>query len=76
MSKKISHVAELLETDLLEGKIEVKRPTSEAYPEFLYSPDQTEEGLRMSHASAMVSELAPLVLFLRGIVEQGGLTYY
>ena len=70
---KISRVAEQLEMELLEGKIEVKRPTSEAYPEFLYRPDQAKEGLRMSHSSAMVSELAPLVLFLRGIVKQGDL---
>ena len=72
-SKEISRVAEQLETDLLEGKIEVKRPTPEAYPEFLYRPDQAEEALRMSHSSAMVSELAPLVLFLRGVVRQGDL---
>ncbi len=72
-SKKISRVAEQLETELLEGKIEVKRPAPEAYPEFLYRPDQTEETLRMSHSSAMVSELAPLVLFLRGVVGRGDL---
>lgn len=72
-SSKIRRVAEQLETELLEGKIEVNRPASEAYPEFLYRPDQANEGLRMSHASAMVSELAPLVLFLRGIVKQGDL---
>ena len=72
-SSRISRVAEQLETELLEGKIEVKRPTSEAYPEFLYRPDQAKEGLRMSHSSAMVSELAPLVLLLRGIVKRGDL---
>ena len=58
---------------MLEGKIEVKRHSPEAYPEFLYRPDQAKEGLRMSHSAAMVSELAPLVLFLRGIVKQGDL---
>ena len=72
-SSRISRVAEQLETELLEGKIEVKRSTPEAYPEFLYRPDQAKEGLRMSHSAAMVSELAPLVLFLRGIVKQGDL---
>lgn len=72
-SKKISRVAERLETDLLEGKIEVKRPKPEAYPEFLYRPNQSEEALRMSHSSAMVSELAPLVLFLRDIIKRGDL---
>ena len=69
----ISRVAEQLESELLEGKIEVKRPTSEAYPEFMYHPEQAEEALRMSHSSAMVSELAPLVLLLRGIVGRGDL---
>ena len=72
-SNSIRRVAEQLETDLLEGKIGVKRPISEAYPEFLYRPDQAEESLRMSHSSAMVSELTPLVLFLRSIVKQGDL---
>ena len=73
LSSSISRVAEKLETELLEGKIEVKRPAPYAYPEFLYRPDQAEEALRMSHSSAMVSELAPLVLFLKGIVIEGDL---
>ena len=72
-SSSIRRVAQQLETELLEGKIEVKRPTSEAYPEFLYRPDQSDEPLRMSHSSAMVSELAPLVFLLRGIIKQGDL---
>ncbi len=72
-SSRIRRVAEQLETELLEGKIEVKRAAPEAYPEFLYRPNQSEETLRMSHSAAMVSELAPLVLYLRGIVRQGDL---
>lgn len=72
-SDDIRHVAEQLEMELLEGKIEVKRAAPEAYPDFLYRPNQSEETLRMSHSSAMVSELAPLVLYLRGIVRQGDL---
>lgn len=66
----IRRVAEQLETELLEGRIEVKRPAPEASPEFLYRPVQSEYTLRMSHSSAMVSELAPLVLFLRGIIKR------
>ena len=72
-SEKINRVAEQLEAEVLDGKIEVKRPTSDAYPEFLYRPEHAEEPLRMSHSAAMVSELAPLVLFLREVVEQGDL---
>ena len=72
-SEAVGNIAKELEDGLLGGEIEVKRPTPEAYREFLYRPGQAEEGLRMSHASAMVSELAPLVLFLRGIVKPGDL---
>ena len=69
----IRRVAEQLETELLEGKIEVKRSTSEAYSEFLYRPDQAEGVLRMSHSAAIVSELAPLVYLLQGIIGPGDL---
>ena len=72
-SEEIEGIAKKFEDELLGGEIGVKRPAPEAYPEFLYRPEQSEEGLRMSHASAMVSELAPLVLFLRGVVKPGDL---
>ena len=69
----VRRVAEQLETELLEGRIEVELPTPEAYPEFLYRPEQAKETLRMSHASAMVSELAALVYLLQHSVQRGEL---
>ena len=66
-------IANLLETEVLRGKIEVKHAVAEGYPEFLYRPKETAQALRMSQSSSMVSELAPLVLFLRGIVRPGDL---
>ncbi len=72
-SEEIEDIAKRLEDELLEGKIEVKRSAPEAHPEFLYLPEHAKEGLRMSHSAAMVSELAPLVLFLRGVINQGDL---
>ena len=66
-------IANLLEAEVLRGKIEVKRAVAEGYPEFLYRPKETAQALRMSRSSSMVSELAPLVLFLRGIVRPGDL---
>ena len=72
-SSSIRRVAEQMEAELLEGRIEVKHPTPEAYPEFLYRPKQSEEALRMSHSSAMVSEFAPLVYLLRSAVGRGDL---
>ena len=69
--EQVNDIAKALEDDLLRGQIEIKRPLLGGYPEFLYRPQQTEQTLRMSQVSAMVSELAPLVLFLRGVVCPG-----
>ena len=69
----MTSIANLLEMEVLRGKIEVKRAVAEGYPEFLYRPKDTARPLRMSQSSSMVSELAPLVLFLRGIVRPGDL---
>ena len=67
----VSSIAKSLEDDILRGQVEVERPVPEGYPQFLYRPQQTEQVLRMSQVSAMVSELTPLVLFLRGVVCPG-----
>ena len=69
-SDEMSGVAKVLEDEVLRGEIEVRRPAS-GYPEFRYRPQKVEQALRMSQSSSMVSELAPLVLFLRGIVQPG-----
>lgn len=42
------------------------KPIRGGYPEFLYHPKQIEDEVRLTRVSSMVSELAPLVLFLRG----------
>ncbi len=53
---------------MLCGEIEVRKSAA-GYPEFRYRPQKSEQALRMSRSSSMVSELAPLVLFLRGVVQ-------
>lgn len=67
----IVEIAKALENEVLRGEIKVSRPAGIGYPQFLYQPLNTEQTLRMSQSSSMVSELAPLVLFLRGIVKPG-----
>lgn len=67
----VNRIAKALEDDILRGQVEVKRPVPGGYPEFLYRPQQTEQVLRISQVSAMVSELTPLVLFLRGVIRPG-----
>ena len=70
-SEGIIEIAKSLETEVLQGQIEVNRPAGAGFPEVLYRPQNAEQTLRMSQSSSMVSELAPLVLYLRGIVNPG-----
>ena len=69
-SDEMSSIAKVLEDEVLRGEIVVKRPAG-GYPEFRYRPQKSEQTLRVSQSSSMVSELALLVLFLRGIVQLG-----
>lgn len=71
-SKRTMHaLADRLENEALAGKIHTRRPLSGGYPEFVYRPLNTEQYIRLTRASSMVSELAPVVLFLRGSIQRG-----
>ena len=70
--EKITRLAEVIESDVLAGRILMK-PTPSGYPEFLYRPHETGEDIRLTRAASMVSELAPVVLFLRGGIHPGDL---
>lgn len=63
-------IADALESELLAGKI-IAKPLLSGYPEFFYQPQGTAEEIRLNQTSSMVSELAPLVLFLRSLVRPG-----
>ncbi len=69
-SAEMKRLAEILETEVLMGQIIVKS-TESGYPDFRYLPQGTNEQIRLSQTSSMVSELAPLVLYLRGYVQPG-----
>ena len=63
-------LAKQFEERLLAGAVRVK--TSEAnYPSFLYRPSGWGEDLPLMRTSSMVSELAPVVLYLRHVVQRG-----
>ena len=64
-NEKMIHLAETIESNVLVGQILMK-PSASGYPEFLYCPTDMGEEVRLTRAASMVSELAPLVLFLRG----------
>ena len=69
-NSEMEDIAAALESDVLAGQIHVK-PSPSGYPDFRYRPHNTKEDMRLSQASSMVSELAPLVLFIRGLVQPG-----
>ena len=66
----VKYLANALELEVLAGQVRVK-PSASGYPDFRYLPQGTNEEIRLSQSSSMVSELAPLVLYLRGLVQPG-----
>lgn len=66
----MNHIADSLESDVLAGQI-IMKPSATGYPDFLYRPQGTEQDMRLTRSSSMVSELAPLVLFIRGLIRPG-----
>lgn len=61
----VKEMANELERKLLGGTIKNLGESKSQYPDFVYVPDKSDKQLRMSRSSSMVSELAPLILFLR-----------
>ena len=62
--------AERLERHILRGAIRVERTASD-YNEFFYRPEGWKSDLPLMRVSSMVSELAPVVLYLRYLVQPG-----
>ncbi len=67
----LAKIASELESRVLDGRIETVRAASRGYPDVVYRPEGMEKGMRLNRASSMVSELAPVVLFIRGHVRVG-----
>lgn len=61
-----------MEQALLRGTVRVERSEID-YPSFVYRPDSWDKDLPLMNASSMVSELAPVVLYLRHVVRPGDL---
>jgi hypothetical protein len=70
-SKPMESLAQQMEKGVLEGQIRTSRTSSEAYPEFVYHPQGAQGDIGLTRTSSMVSELAPVVLFLRGVMGKG-----
>lgn len=66
----IAAIVDILESKMLVGKIIPKRSPA-GYPDFFYQAQEVKDGIRIDQASSMVSELAPLALFLRSGIKSG-----
>ncbi|MCY4596890.1 MAG: AAA family ATPase [Bryobacterales bacterium] len=69
--KRKSDLGREIEKGILGGSVRVDRSTSINYPRFAYRPEGWKDDLALANASSMVSELAPVVLYLRHMVEPG-----
>ncbi len=65
-----TEIAEPFERNLLDGSVLLQRNEAN-YPSFTYRPAGWEEELPLMRASSMVSELAPVVLYLRHVIDAG-----
>ncbi len=73
-AKGIARVADFLEAHVVQGKVDIDATESLTYPEIYYEPlkGQPQLGRFPFHrTSSMVSELAPVVLFLKYLVGSG-----
>ena len=61
-----------LEETMLRGSVLLEQRETD-YPSFVYRPQDWKRDLPLMNASSMVSEMAPVVLYLRYIVEPGDL---
>ena len=68
----VDDIADALERDTLSGRIRaVGSSLPGGSPAFVYRPRKAKRDIRLTQASSMVSELAPVVLLVRGGVRAG-----
>jgi len=60
-----------IEKAVLQGSVNIKFSKEINYPIFSYQPNGWKEDIPMANASSMVSEVAPIVLFLRYTINPG-----
>ena len=67
---KTDALAKRIEQAILTGSVQIKT-SAVGYPQFFYKPAGWKNSLPLMNTSSMVSELAPVVLYLRHVVQPG-----
>ena len=68
-SPEMARIVEFLESDVVEGTVDIERLLE--YPDIIYTNEAGS--FQLHQVSSMVSEIAPLVLFLKYLVRPGHL---
>ena len=68
-TERLDRLGKHIEDGILGGAVKVGGLPGVAYPHFTYLPGGWKSGLPLTNASSMVSELAPVVLYLRHVVS-------
>lgn len=69
----VSSIADKFEELVLNGRVESHTEFTESYPEIYFKPNEIDNKFTLSRSSSMVSELAPIVLFIKHFVRQNDL---
>ena len=75
-NSELDNAISFIETEVLRGRIDLDESVGLPYPEIVYAPvgiDPSQGKFTLDHTSSMVSELAPLILFLKYLVRPGDL---
>ena len=75
-TSELSAAINFIESNVLNGKIDMDESSGLLMPEIVYLPEKygtVAEKFTLEHTSSMVSELAPLILFLKYRVNPGDL---
>lgn len=67
----LAMLAQRLEEEVLSGEVRMKSQPGLSYPAFFFRPEGWKDDLPLMRSSSMVSELAPVVLYLRYVVQPG-----
>ena len=62
--------AERIEREMMKGSVRYENSVT-GYPSFFYKPEGWREEIPLMNTSSMVSELAPVALYLRHVVQPG-----
>ena len=67
----LSDIGARIGESILDGNVYVERSGPIGHPNFMYQPKGWKNAIPLKNASSMVSELAPVVLYLRHLVLPG-----